>query len=129
MHFDAKNPARGYFVGVNGDIEIQDCGSMDLAPCEQVTFVTDQGGEYDVTRTAFGFYATPSLDKRLPQFGLHPVLIRNKDTRNHFVLLVEEGKEEVFERYLSEENLEIVIRLDDQDVLESLSDRAGGGGL
>ena len=122
MRFDAKQPARRFSVGIQGDIEISDCGSVSLDPREQVTFVTDNGGEYDVTRTDFGFYATPSLDQRLPRFGLRPVLIRNRDTLNHFVLLVEDGKEEAFHAYLEAENLELVARLDDKDLLLRLYD-------
>ena len=54
-----------------------DCGRIALAPDEQVTFTTEAGGEYDVTRKSWGFYATPSINGRLKTFGLRAALVRN----------------------------------------------------
>jgi hypothetical protein len=53
--------------------------------------VTKSGAEYDVAAKDWGFYATPSLNGRLQQFGLRGVLIRNRGTGRYFVLLVEPG--------------------------------------
>ena len=103
-------PSRRYRAGKR-QLEIADCARIDLAPDEQVTFRTEAGGEYDVTRKDWGFYATPSLNGRLPGFGLRGVLVKNTDGRT-FVLLVERGYEESFNRYVAEEQLSIVAWLD-----------------
>ncbi|MCR6737155.1 MAG: hypothetical protein NVV83_25025 [Afipia sp.] len=92
---------------------------MQLAADEQITFVTEEGGEYDVTRKEWGFYATPSLNGRLAGFNLRPVLVKNRVNR-FFVLLVEKGKEAAFDRYVKSEPLKIVSWLDLDDALLSL---------
>jgi hypothetical protein len=111
MRFDRKDPPRVYHVGKN--IPIMDCGTLALAANEQVTLVTESGAEYDVTRKDWGFYATPSLNGRLEQFGLRCVLIQNFVSKRYFVVLVERGHEDSFEAYLTNEgNLRIVHWLD-----------------
>lgn len=115
MRFDRKDPPRRFTVGNAGPIEMKDCGTLHLAADEQVTLVTESGGEYDIARKDWGFYATPSLNGRLESFGLRAVLIQNRDTKRYFVLLVERGREESFERYLQVENLRVVHWLDSHE--------------
>lgn len=125
MRLDRKDPPRTFVVGDN--IKISDCGMIALRPDEQVTFVTEAGAEYDVVRKDWGFYATPSLNGRLLQFGLRAVLIQNHRTGRYFVLLVERSKETAFQAYLDAEKLRIVHWLDSDDALGAL-DRNGTPG-
>jgi hypothetical protein len=122
MRIDENDPPRTYEVGFGETIEIRDCGSVELEPNEQLTFKTDSGGEYDVARKDWGFYATPSLNSRLEGFGLRGVLVKNRLDR-YFVLLVESGKEDSFDRYLEIEGLEIVTWLDSSEALGELDRR------
>ncbi len=119
MKFNPRRPPREFEVGYDVKGIIRDCGSMQLAADEQITFVTEEGGEYDVTRKEWGFYATPSLNGRLAGFNLRPVLVKNRVNR-FFVLLVEKGKEAAFDRYVQSEPLKIVSWLDSDDALRSL---------
>jgi hypothetical protein len=119
MKFSPRQPPREFEVGYDVKGIIRDCGSMQLAADEQITFVTEEGGEYDVTRKEWGFYATPSLNGRLAGFNLRPVLVKNRVNR-FFVLLVEKGKEAAFDRYVKSEPLKIVSWLDSDDALLSL---------
>lgn len=123
MKFDAKNPPRRFPVGNSVRFEMSDCGTLRLNPDEQITLVTEAGGEYDVARKDWGFYATPSLNGRLPQFNLRGVLIRNTLTGRYFVLLVERGQEAAFEEYRRQESLEIVSWLDSTEALDALRSR------
>jgi hypothetical protein len=111
MKFQPKQPPREFEVGFDNKGIIRDCGTIQLAPDEQITFVTEDGKEYDVTRKDWGFYAGPSLNGRLANFNLRAVLVKNRIGR-YFVLLVERGKEESFNRYVAGEPLEIVVWLD-----------------
>jgi hypothetical protein len=120
MHFEPKNPPRTFTVGAQGKILIKDCASILLHPDEQVTLKTESGGEYDLTRKNWGFYATPSLNGRLSSFGLRGVLIKNRETNRFFVLLVEKGKEALFDDYCNIENLAVVAWLDCEEALENL---------
>ena len=121
MKFREKNPPRTFEVGYDVKGYITDCGTVELAPDEQVTFTTPSGGEYDVTRKTWGFYATPSLNHRLAGFGLRAVLVKNRLNR-FFVMLVESGKEALFLEYVRAEPLIIVSWMDTQDALDALSE-------
>ncbi len=127
MEFLPKQPPREFEVGFDKKGVIRDCGTMRLAPDEQITFVTDAGNEYDVTRKDWGFYAGPSLNGRLAGFSLRAVLTKNRIGR-YFVLLVERGKEAAFERYVREEPLQIISWLDTDDALASLEAKVRGHG-
>lgn len=119
MKFEPKIPPREFEVGYDVKGTIRDCGTMRLAPDEQITFVTDDGGEYDLTRKEWGFYATPSLNGRLAGFNLRAVLVKNRVNR-FFVMLVERGKEDAFDRYVRQEPLTIITWLDTLEVLQAL---------
>lgn len=63
-------------------------------------------------RKDWGFYATPSLNARLPSFGLRGALIENTQGR-FFVVLVERGHEPEWEAYRQVEQLTVVRWLDE----------------
>jgi hypothetical protein len=121
MKFEAKNPPRQFEVGNAVRFPMSDCGSIALEHDEQVTFTTPAGGEFDVARKDWGFYATPSLNGRLPQFGLRAVLIRNTLTGRYFILLVEEGRDSSFGAYMKQESLEVIAWLDSAKNLDALA--------
>lgn len=104
-------PPRVFKTGRAEPIEIRDCARIALEPDEQVTFTTDAGAEYDVARKAWGFYATPSLNGRLVNFGLRAALARSY-LGMFYVFLVEAGKEAAFEAYTTAERNEVVRWLD-----------------
>jgi hypothetical protein len=114
-------------VGHDRRIQITDCARIALQSDEQVTFTTPSGGEYDVARKSWGFYATPSTNARLPQFGLRAVLVRNQQNR-HYVFLVEKGFEADFEAYLRDEKNFVVAWLDDERSLVRIAEAFGSGG-
>lgn len=121
MKVITKKPPRQFVVGLNNKVTMVDCGIIVLAPDEQITFMTEQKTEYDVARKSWGFYATPSLNSRLPKFGLKPVLVKNTQAR-WFVLLVEQGNEVDFKIYCDGERLQIVGWLDDEATLKKIED-------
>jgi len=119
MKFEPKIPPREFEVGYDVKGVIRDCGAMRLEADEQITFLTEDGGEYDLTRKEWGFYATPSLNGRLAGFNLRAVLVKNRLDR-FFVLLVQRGKEEAFDCYVRREPLKIVVWLDTLESLQEL---------
>lgn len=124
MKFTHKDPPRVFEVGFGDTIQMKDCAQIQLEPDEQITFVTESGGEYDVARKSWGFYATPSLNGRLENFGLRPVLLKNRINR-YFLVLVESGKEPQFERYLDVEGLGVVCWMDTTARLKELEEKLG----
>lgn len=120
MKFEKRDPPRHFEVGNAVKFDMRDCGNLRLDPDEQVTFVTESGAEYDVARKTWGFYATPSLNGRLKDFGLRTVLIQNRGTKRYFILLVESGHEAEFAAYVEQENLRIVHWLDTSESCAAL---------
>ena len=119
MKFKPNYPPREFEAGFDVKRIIKDCARIELDPDEQVTFLTESGAEYDLTRKNFGFYATPSINGRLAKFNLRAVLVKNRIDRI-FVLLVEKGKEDFFNKYMEEEKMEIICWLDDQKFLSKI---------
>lgn len=118
MKFSPVDPPRTFVVGFEEKITLKDCAKISLEPDEQVTFVTESGGEYDVARKSWGFYATPSTNGRLKRFNLRTAIVRNRN--QYFVMLVEVGREALFEEYLIGHRLTVVCWLDDPEDLARL---------
>lgn len=121
MKITPKKAPRKFMVGINNGVTMHDCGTIELAADEQVTFITEQDTEYDVARKSWGFYATPSLNSRLKKFRLKPVLVKNTQAR-WFILLVEQGKEADFKTYCESERLQIIGWLDDEATLKKIEE-------
>ncbi len=121
MKFTPIDPPRKFEVsGVGVKLMLSDCGRVALDADEQVTFTTVAGGEYDVTRKDWGFYATPSLNGRLKSFGLRAALVLSGFGRL-FLMLVEKGKEEAFLAYVATDHQRILCWLDEDEEVEKLA--------
>ncbi len=111
MKMKPIDPPRKFAVGQGGSVTISHMADIDLAPDEQVTFRTEGGAETDVARKSWGFYATGSLNGRLPQCGLRPALVRNEQGRL-YLMLVENGHETDFDAYCRDERQTVLFWLD-----------------
>jgi hypothetical protein len=113
MKFTPIDPPRQFEVsGAGVRLMLSDCGRVALEPNEQVTFTTQAGAEYDVTRKDWGFYATPSINGRLKSFGLRAALVLSVFGRL-FLVLVEKGKEDAFLAYVVADRQKLLCWLDD----------------
>jgi hypothetical protein len=119
MKIEMKDPPREFVVGHGSVIRMKDCARVELEPDEQVTFTTEAGGEYDVARKSWGFYATPSTNARLARFGLRAALAKSWENK-YFVYLVERGREGDFQRYLDRERNRVVAWLDTDEACAAL---------
>jgi hypothetical protein len=129
MKFTPLDPPRQFEVsGAGVRLTLADCGRVDLAADEQITFTTEVGGELDVTRKSWGFYATPSTNGRLSSFGLRAALVRNASGRL-FVVLVERGKEDDFRAYVTADKQIFLTWMDDDASVTRLADALGEGKL
>src|SRR2546422_1188834 len=104
MKIDTHDPPREFVVGTGTPVRLRHCADVSLEADEQITFTTGAGGEYDVVRKSWGFYATPSVNSRLLRFGLRAMLVRN-EIGHYFVVLVERGQEATFDSYCRSESL------------------------
>lgn len=125
MNFEQNEPPRRFIVSGHGiTLTLSDCGRVALEPDEQVTFVTKGGGEYDVTRKDWGFYATPSTNGRLRSFGLRAALVLSGEGKL-FVMLVEAGKEELFLAYVKADHQLVLCWMDEDAAVADLVARLG----
>ena len=124
MKLKSNQPPREFAIGRGQPIVMKDCARIELEPDEQVTFTTAAGAEYDVARKAWGFYATPSLNGRLLNFGLRAALVKSP-LGKYYVLLMERGHEDQFERYLDLEGNVVVRWLDDDADLAAIEGAPG----
>lgn len=121
MKFTPIDPPRKFEVrGAGLRLTLSDCGRVMLGRDEQITLITESGGEFDVTRKSWGFYATPSTNGRLKSFGLRAALLRNGAGRL-FVVLVEQGNEEDFLAYAKSDNQTLLTWIDDDTSVERLA--------
>lgn len=81
--------------------------------------MTESEGEYDVVRKSWGFYATPSINQRLPKFGLRAALGKSTDGK-FYIFLVERGKDKEFDEYVNAERVKVVSWLYEDDKLKKL---------
>lgn len=117
MEVNALTPARWFKVGVK-DIEISHVANVVLEPDEMITFISPGNREYDVVAKDWGYYATPSIGRRLRSFSMRAALMRNVDTRQAFVVLVFDDKVLDWREYMKSERQELIMWLDD---LESVA--------
>ncbi len=114
------DPPRRFDADGTGRFVIADAGSIELAADEQITFTASSGSEYEVVRKDWGYYATPSLNSRLPAKGLRPVLTCNNGGR-FFVCLVEGGAEPQFADYMQRAGMKALVWLDDPVTLHLIA--------
>lgn len=112
MNIEPIEPPRVFHVGTHGTIPIRHCADLHLEPGEMVTLKTPSGTEHDVTRKDWGYYATGSVNARLPAHRLRAALVRSAAGRR-FVMLVETGREDLFHTYLHDEQQVLECWLDD----------------
>lgn len=120
MKANVHEQPRKFTVGLSTQVELSDCAHIALEPNEQITLTTPSGGELDVVRKAWGFYATPSLNSRLVRKGLRAALVRNR-LGHFFIVLIEVGREAAFERYARDEELTHVTWMDQGEALERIA--------
>ena len=112
MKFFEVNPPRRFNVG-NTPIELRHTANLQLSPDELVTLLSPDGRELDIVSKNWGYYVTPSLQDRLKRNGMRAALMRNIVTRQLFVVVVYLEETESWRAYMSEEDQELVMWLDD----------------
>lgn len=108
-------PPRAFKVGHPGrEIELRHVLDLELGHDEQVTLKTETGGEFDVCRKSWGYYATPSLNGRLVAFGYRSCLVNSGSRR--YVQVVETARMDEYLAYVAEQGMEIIAWLDGDEI-------------
>jgi hypothetical protein len=112
MKIHSNDPPRQFLIGAHHKVTIEHVANIKLESNEQVTFVGPENTEVDVVKKEWGYYLSPSINKRLNNFGLTTFLVQNS-RGNIFVMSVEPGGVAKFEQYLSETNQKVIFNLSD----------------
>ncbi len=110
MKVELVSPPRPFTVK---GVTMLHSADIKLTADEVVTFKTPSGAEYDVTAKDWGFYATPSTNGRLRDYGFRTAVARSEATGRIYILLVEKDKLPSFETYCEEQHLVIDAWLDE----------------
>ena len=113
-------PVREFEAGLSR-VRLRHVADAWLMPDELVTFRTESGTELDLTRKAWGYYASPSLNGRLREHGLRAVLAAGGGRM--YLLVVEAGREPEFRSYLDSEEMEVIAWLDSDEAVAQATAR------
>lgn len=114
MNIIENNPHRKFNVGKNNSIEINHCADIYLEENEQITFKGENKSEYDIVKKDWGYYATPSINRRLKSFNIKTALTENSHGQI-YVMLVEEEKLNKFEEYCQSERIKVLEWISEKD--------------
>ena len=119
MRIERIDPPREFSAG---GVTLNHSANVELSADEQITLVSSSGSEYDIVRKSWGYYATPSMNRRLTSHGLRAALTAGADGKAA-LLLVERGHEREFEEYLAEQQMRVLTWLDTDDAVAGAVER------
>jgi hypothetical protein len=96
VRIDPTEPPRRFSAE---GVTLTEVARIRLEPDELITFTSELGGEYDVVGKDWGFFATPSVNSRLPKFGLRTAVVADAKGKRA-VVLVHRERLALFEAYL-----------------------------
>ena len=115
MRLKKIDPPRVFKVGsFDSSINLSHVIDLNLDPDEQVTLIGDNGGEFDICRKSWGYYATPSINHRLKDFGYRTCIVESSGRR--YLHLVEQEKINEYLNYLEEQRMKILFWLDEDKI-------------
>jgi hypothetical protein len=112
LEINSENKPRSFVVGKDIKTIISHEADILLKPNEQVTFLTENGSELDFVRKSWGYYATPSMNKRLKKFGFKTALVQNMKGCI-FICVVEAVRMDLFGDYCNERKQTVLMWLDE----------------
>ncbi len=108
---------------VNLDIKIKDRGDIILSENELINLKI-KGKKNEIVAKKWGFYLTPSINKRLNQNGFKCAIIVN-EKKKFFLTLVLNNKESLksFKNYLRKDKQKLVTYLSNKKLRKLLSEK------
>lgn len=82
---------------------------------QQITFVEKKKKEYDIVKKEWGYYATPSINRRLKKFGYECLIIKNRQNK-FFLCIVNKDLKKKFKLYLKQDDQKIVCWLNNKNL-------------
>jgi len=110
MKIKINKKARKFTVGIK-KTTLKNFGKIYLNNNEQITFIKKKS-EFDIVKKNWGYYATPSVNKRLKKFNFRTFLTKNS-FKSIFIMIVHKEKIKEFKKYLNEDKIKIIKEITD----------------
>jgi len=105
MKIKINKKPRKFTVGLKSTI-LKDLGKIYLNNNEQLTFVKKKS-QYDLVKKDWGYYATPSVNKRLKNFKFRTFITENS-FKSIYIMIVHKEKIKNFRKYLRADKIKII---------------------
>ena len=105
MKIKINKKPRKFTVGHNNTI-LKDLGKIYLNNNEQLTFIKKKS-QYDLVKKDWGYYATPSVNKRLKNFKFRTFITENS-FKSIYIMIVHKEKIKNFRKYLRADKIKII---------------------
>ena len=102
-----KKKNRSFKVGIKNNIKLNHCANIELSKNEFITFIDADKNEYDFCKKEWGYYISPSLNKRLRKNNYKIGLFKNKDN-SKFFFAVNINKIKKLKLYISQEKIRLI---------------------
>lgn len=90
------------------DIVINEKAKIYLQDNEQITLIDKFNNEYDIVKKPWGYYSTPSINKRLLKNNYHAYLVQNINNKTIFLFTVLKNKKEMMRKYIKKVGIKIL---------------------
>lgn len=103
-HMEIKKIIRSWKVGLKNNILITQKAKIKLNTNEQISFYSNDLNkiENEICKKSWGYYLTPSIDKRLKKYG-QKVFIMKNSKKNSYLVIVNNSKLREFKKYCNDE--------------------------
>lgn len=98
---------RRWIVGNLKNIEIQEKCKIKLKSNEQITFTNLKKNENEICKKGWGYYLTPSINRRLKNYN-HQVFVITNKKKDKYIVIVKNSKMKSFKKYCENENLKYI---------------------
>lgn len=99
-----KKKIRSWKVGIKKNILITETARIKLKANEQISFYSYNKNkiENEICKKGWGYYLTPSIDKRLKKYG-QKIFIMKNSKKNSYLVIVNNSKLREFKKYCKNE--------------------------
>ena len=78
---------------------------------EQITLVDDYKNEFDIVKKRWGYYSTPSINKRLLKNNYQIFLVQNINNKTNFIFSVIKNKKKLLKKYMKKVGIKFLKRI------------------
>ena len=75
---------------------------------EQITLIDINKNQYDIVKKSWGYYSTPSINKRLKNNNHEACIVKNIEKKTIFLFSVNIKKKIEFNQYLKKNNIKVI---------------------